>query len=120
MTVRRKKLGKKGEEEAYKYLNSIGYKVICRNYTCTIGEIDLVALDEEAIVFVEVRSHSSTEYGLPQESVTMRKQHKLRKLAWHYLIAHGKTDSSCRFDVIGILFDIEGGVSRLDHIVNAF
>ncbi len=120
MTVRRKRLGKKGEEEAAGYLKKIGYRVICRNYTCAIGEIDLIALDKGVIVFVEVRSHSSAAYGLPQESVTKRKQHKLRQLAWHYLITHGKTDSSSRSDVIAIMFDMEDGVTRLVHITYAF
>ena len=55
MTVRRKRLGIKGEEEAFKYLKKIGYRVICRNYTCAIGEIDLIALDRGVIVLVEVR-----------------------------------------------------------------
>lgn len=120
MTVRRKRLGQKGEEAAARYLDQQGYRVLCRNYSCAIGEIDLVALDKGVIVFVEVRSHSSLKYGLPQESVTKHKQHKLRQLAWYYLIAHGKTESCCRFDVIGVLFDEEGAVSRLDHITNAF
>ncbi|MEG3071093.1 MAG: YraN family protein [Peptococcaceae bacterium] len=120
MTIWRKQLGKKGEDYAAEYLKGIGYEVICRNYTCGLGEIDLIAVDRRVTVFVEVRSHSTVKYGLPQESVTRRKQHKLRQVAWNYLIAHGKTDSSCRFDVIGILFDKHEGVGKLDHIINAF
>lgn len=120
MTVRRKRLGEKGEEAAARYLKKLGYSVLCRNYTCFIGEIDLIALDKGMLVFVEVRSRSSTVFGLPQESVTKRKQHKLRQLAWNYLLAEGKTGSCCRFDVIAVLFDGEGAVSSLDHITNAF
>lgn len=120
MTIWKKRLGKKGEDYAAEYLKGIGYKVICRNYTCGLGEIDLIAIDRRVTIFVEVRSHSSVKYGLPQESVTRRKQHKLRQVAWNYLIGHGKTDSSCRFDVIGILFDKNERVSKLEHIINAF
>lgn len=120
MTFQRKRLGQKGEDAAAQYLKKLGYSVLCRNYTCDIGEIDLIALDKGFIVFVEVRSRSGDSYGLAQESVTKRKQHKLRQLAWYYLQNERKTDSSCRFDVIAVLFDGEGTVRRLDHITNAF
>lgn len=120
MTFRRKRLGQKGEEAAACYLNQQGYSVLRRNYTCAMGEIDLIALDKGVLVFVEVRSRSSTGFGLAQESVTRRKQRKLRQLAWHYLIAQGKTSCRCRFDVIAVLFDGEGAVISLDHIINAF
>ena len=120
MTYRRKRLGQKGEAAAARYLEERGCRLLEKNYTCVLGEIDLIALDRGAIVFVEVRSRSSALFGLAQESVNKRKQHKLRQVAWNYLIAHGKTGSSCRFDVVAVLFDEEGAVSRLDHITNAF
>jgi len=120
MTIRRKLLGRQGEEAAAQYLEKKGYKILCRNYRCQLGEIDLVTLDGDILVFVEVRSRSGDIYGLAQESVTSRKQNKLRKLAWHYLKALGKTSSACRFDVVAILFDDESKVRRLEHIENAF
>jgi putative endonuclease len=120
MTYQRKQLGRQGEEAAEHYLKKKGYSVICRNYTCVIGEIDLIALDNGVLVFVEVRSRSSLCYGLAQESISKRKQHKLRQLAWYYLKAEGKTGISCRFDVIAVLFDGIGTIKNLDHITNAF
>lgn len=120
MTFQRKQLGLKGEEAAAQYLKKKGFSVLCRNYTCVIGEIDIIALDNGVIVFVEVRSRSGSGFGLAQESITKRKQHKLRQLAWYYLLAEGKTGSDCRFDVIAVLFDGEGGIKMLDHITNAF
>lgn len=120
MTIRRKRLGQKGEEAAAHYLKNQGFSILCRNYTCALGEIDLIALDKGVLVFVEVRSRSSASFGLPQESVFRRKQHKLRQLAWCYLKAEGKTGSSCRFDVIAVMFGEEGEVSSLEHITNAF
>lgn len=120
MTFQRKRLGSKGEEAAAQYLKKKGFSVLCRNYTCVIGEIDLIALDKGVIVFVEVRSRSGDVYGLAQESITKRKQHKLRQLASYYLLAEGKAGSDCRFDVIAILFEGEGGIKTLDHITNAF
>lgn len=120
MTIRRKRLGQKGEEAAAFYLKKQGFSILCRNYTCALGEIDLIAMDKGYLVFVEVRSRSSASFGLPQESVSRRKQHKLRQLAWSYLKAEGKTGSSCRFDVIAVMFGEEGEVSSLEHITNAF
>lgn len=120
MTIQRKLLGRQGEEAAARYLEKNGYRLLDRNYTCRLGEIDMVALDRDVMVFVEVRSRSGDAYGPAQESVTGRKQYKLKQLAWHYLKATGKTGESCRFDVIAVLFNREGGVKRLEHIENAF
>lgn len=120
MTVQRKLLGRRGEEAAVHYLEENGYRVLNKNYSCRFGEIDMVALDRETLVFVEVRSRSSEEFGLAQESVNVRKQLKLRKLAWQYLKAEGQTGRNCRFDVIAVLFDRDGKVKRIEHIENAF
>lgn len=120
MTIRRKLLGRQGEDAATQYLENNNYQVLCRNYSCRLGEIDIVACERDVIVFVEVRSRSSNDYGLPQESVTSRKKMKLRQLAWHYLKSVGKTNASCRFDVIAVLFNGEGRVKKLEHIENAF
>lgn len=120
MTIQRRILGRKGEEAAACYLEKHGYRVLSRNYTCRLGEIDLVALDRDILVFVEVRSRSGGGFGLAQESVTERKKIKLRRLAWHYLKAERKTGSGCRFDVIAVLFDRDGAIKRLEHIENAF
>ena len=120
MTIRRKLLGQRGEDAATDYLKKNGYQLLCRNYTCRLGEIDIIACEREVIVFVEVRSRSSDDYGLPQESITSRKKMKLRQLAWHYLKTVGKTSAGCRFDVIAILFDGDVRVKKLEHIENAF
>lgn len=120
MTIHRKQLGFKGEEAALRYLENNGYRILSRNYSCSLGEIDMVAMDGEVLVFVEVRSRSGTDFGLAQESITSRKQSRLRQLAWYYLKTEGRTGSDCRFDVIAILFDGEGKVEKLEHIENAF
>ncbi|MDI9447006.1 MAG: YraN family protein [Pelotomaculaceae bacterium] len=120
MTIQRKKLGRQGEDAAACYLEKNGYTLLRRNYTCRLGEIDIVAMDRDVLVFVEVRSRSSENYGLAQESVTVRKKLKLRQLAWQYLKAAGETDRSCRFDVVAVLFNREGRVKRLEHIEDAF
>ncbi|OPY58193.1 MAG: hypothetical protein A4E55_01088 [Pelotomaculum sp. PtaU1.Bin035] len=120
MTIQRKLLGRQGEETAAQYLEKNGYSILCKNYRCRFGEIDVVAMDGDILVFVEVRSNSGDQFGLAEESITGRKQGKLRKLAWQYLKKAGKTNCECRFDVIAILFDGESKVKRLEHIENAF
>jgi len=120
MTIRRKQLGRRGEEVAARHLEEKGYRILNRNYCCRIGEIDLIVRDGDMLVFVEVRSRSSNNYGSAQESITARKQMKLRQLAWQYLKAQARTGENCRFDVIAVLFDCDGKVKRLEHIENAF
>lgn len=120
MTIQRKVLGMRGEEAAARHLEKNGYRMLSRNYRCRLGEIDIVALDRDVLVFVEVRSRSSNEYGLAQESVGGRKQFKLRQLAWYYLKAEGIDGRDCRFDVIAVLFDKNGRMKSLEHFENAF
>ncbi|OPZ74704.1 MAG: hypothetical protein BWY80_00482 [Firmicutes bacterium ADurb.Bin456] len=120
MTIERKRLGRQGEDAAARYLESNGYVLLHRNYSSRLGEIDIVATDRDVLVFVEVRSRSSDDYGLAQESITGRKKLKLRQLAWQFIKAEGKTERNYRFDVVAILFDREGKLKRLDHIENAF
>lgn len=107
-------LGKQGESIAKEYLENNGYKVLKTNYTTKLGEIDIVAKQDEVIVFVEVKSRSNTKFGLPRESVTPYKQNKIRTVAMAYLKQFNLLNRSVRFDVIEILdFNVE-------HIIDAF
>jgi putative endonuclease len=120
MTLRRKLLGRQGEDAATNYLKKNNYQILCRNYTCKLGEIDIVARERDFIVFVEVRSRSSEDFGLPQETINRRKKMKLRNLARYYLKETGKSDENCRFDIIALVLEEGGNVKRLEHIENAF
>lgn len=106
--------GTGGEDMAVKYLLSKGYKILARNYTTKIGELDIVAKDKGTIVFVEVKTRKSDFFGLPREAVTYTKQRKIRMVATQYLKVHGGINQACRFDVIDIL----GG--EISHIENCF
>lgn len=99
-----KLLGKQGEEFAARYLEAHGYRVRERNFSCRLGEIDLVAEDGGVLVFVEVKARQGYRYGLPQEAVTPAKQARLRKLAQYYLLTHGGSERPCRFDVLALSF----------------
>lgn len=99
----RKVLGARGEDLAVKYLKKKGYKVIERNYRCQWGEIDLVAREGDTLVFVEIKSRSSSGFGLPQDAVDRFKQGKLIEVARAYLAERRLTeDITMRFDVVAV------------------
>ena len=95
-------IGKKGELLAQEHLKEMGYKIIDVNYRCQLGEIDIIAYKDSYIVFIEVKTRNSNNYGLPYESVSIIKQEKIRKVALYYLKANNMFQKDCRFDVVSI------------------
>ena len=116
--VTRQDKGKRGELLAAEYLKQHGLKVVAQNFRCPIGEIDLIGRDGKTIVFVEVRSRSTANFGTPQESISLSKQRKLTHLAQWYLKKQGLEREPARFDVIAIIW--RDGMPDLTWIVNAF
>ncbi len=111
--------GELAERLAEKHLRSQGLKTVARNYRCRAGEIDLVMLDREAIVFTEVRYRASTLFGTPDESIDFNKQTKLVKCANHYLMTHQQDrDRACRFDVVLLSGPLDD--ASLEWIIDAF
>ena len=108
------RLGILGEKQAKDFLIKNKYKIIKTNYTCPVGEIDIIAKQKDVIVFAEVKTRTSAKFGLPRESVTPFKQNKIRSVATCYLKENMLLNSPVRFDVIDIL---EGNIT---HIPNAF
>lgn len=91
--------GLSAENRALEYLKARGMKLVTRNYACKAGEVDLIMLDKETLVFVEVRFRSQSQHGSAAESITTRKQNKIRKAANHFLALHSKHQHRlCRFD----------------------
>lgn len=103
---------------AERFLRRQRYAIIERNYRCPLGEIDLIALDGQVVVFVEVRSRTGTEFGSPLESVNRRKQEQIIKVALHFLSRHHLHAREARFDVIGVKW--EGQEPEIEHLKNAF
>jgi len=99
----KKVLGKRGEEIAIEFLKRKGYKLIERNYRSRLGEVDIVAREKEDLVFIEVKTRRSVNFGLPEEAVSYRKRYRLTRLALGYLAHHKLNEVNCRFDVVGIL-----------------
>ena len=110
----KKFLGRAGEVMACKFLKKKGFSILKTNYKTHFGEIDIIAQDEDAIVFIEVKTRTDDDFGSPSEAVTRKKQEKYYKVASEYLQREKKLDSICRFDVI----EIEDG--QINHIIDAF
>ncbi len=110
------------EREAGAYLESLGYRVLEYNYRCRQGEIDIVAMDGDCLVFCEVKYRSDASKGMPEEAVDGRKQRVLSKCALYYMTVHGLAHVPCRFDVVGILGSVkkEGQASQMKLYKNAF
>jgi putative endonuclease len=112
-------LGQMGEKTALKYLKRNKFEIVKKGFRLYRGEIDLIARDGETLVFVEVKSRSEGALGLPEESVDIRKQRQIRKIAEGYLVLNDIDNVECRFDVISIVFDEKGSFS-LAHYKDAF
>ncbi len=96
--------GNQGEILACEYLKKIGYKILERNYRIRGGEIDIVAKDNQVLVFVEVKTRWSHEYGLPSESMTPWKIKYLLKTARFYIQKIGWGDREYRLDFVAVDF----------------
>ena len=107
-------MGRAGEKRAVDFLKKNGFKILKTNYKTVVGEIDIIAEEKGVIVFIEVKTRTSDNFGAPSEAVDKRKQEKYYKTATYFLQKEKKTDSECRFDVV----EIENG--QINHIFNAF
>jgi putative endonuclease len=112
-------LGRRGEEIALEYLRRKGFRIVSRGFRLFHGEIDIIAWDGETLVFVEVKTRATTEFGLPEEAVTPAKQVQIRKIARGYLVTSGLGEPDCRFDVLAILVP-EGEDPAITHYPDAF
>lgn len=112
-------IGERGELRAAEYLQNKGFYILERNYRTRRGEIDLICADDRYLVFVEVKTRSSTSFGMPCEAVTSVKQRKLVLAAQQWLYNH-PTELQPRFDVVEILVSPDRSTCRIRHIPDAF
>lgn len=113
------KKGKEGEKIACNYLIERGYKILEKNYHYGHGEIDIIAKDRDTLVFVEVKYRKSLEYGMPEDSITRKKQLQIRKIAEAYLYQNKIENQSCRIDVISILH-LQNENPVVNHYIDVF
>jgi len=112
-------LGRWGERQARLYLENKGYTIIGQNFRCSAGEIDIIAKDGEWIVFIEVKTRRSNNYGYPVEAVNSRKRMKYIQTALYYLKKHQLLDKAYRFDIVEVQVGKQGN-HVTNHIINAF
>lgn len=112
-------LGKKGEKIALRYLKKSGFEIIECGFRALRGEIDIIAKEKETIVFVEVKTRRSNEFGSPLEAIDLNKQKQIKKIAAVYISKKYRKFIPCRFDVIGIMVEKKGDY-KISHIKNAF
>lgn len=118
MSDSRRRLGQWGESVAELHLKDKGLQVLERNWRCQLGEIDIIALDDNEYVFVEVKTRKGRQMGLPEEGLTEKKARKLIDLAKRYLADHD-LDPDWRVDLVAIELDNDGKLLRCEHIANA-
>ncbi len=113
--------GETAEQDACQYLIGQKLKLVCKNYRCCFGEIDLIMQDQQSLVFVEVRYRKHSQFGGGAESITTAKQRKLIKTASHYLQkTSGSNQLAARFDVISMSPGNKSQQSKIDWIKDAF
>lgn len=107
--------GKTGEDIATEYLLKNGYKILERNFYCKTGEIDIIALCKNYLVFVEVKTRTNNLYGTPSEAVTKKKLESLYRTARYYVYTRNLQKEFIRFDAIEVY--LSGEKYEINHIL---
>jgi putative endonuclease len=118
MTNATRAVGAYGERLAARHLADAGMVILERNWRCRFGEIDIVAMDGDVIVFCEVKTRRGGRFGAPVDAVVASKARRLRRLAAEWLATAG-TAAEVRFDVVSVVAPA-GGAVRLEHLRDAF
>ena len=118
MLNRQQNFGKKSESIAVRHLKKHGYKILEQNYRTKLGEIDIIAKDNNTLVFVEVKSRSSYRFGNPKWAVTYKKQRKISMVDLLYIKSTKQSNVKSRFDVVAICSAKDK--PRIEIIKNAF
>src|SRR5690242_11125302 len=114
----RQTLGKAGEDIACDVLRRRGYEILARRYRTRYGEIDIVAVHQGVLVFVEVKARRGDAFGSGAEAVTVWKQRRIAQMAADYVVRRRLQERPCRFDVVAVTMG--EGEPRVDVIPDAF
>lgn len=119
MIMLKRTIGDKGEDFTVKYLRKNHYKILERNYSGKFGEIDIICANREYICFVEVKTRAANSFGRPAEYVSIHKQRRIIRTAYHYLANNKVSNKMYRFDIAEVTYD-DKGVFSINYIENAF
>ena len=127
MTDPRRRLGARGEDLAVRHLEARGFEVVERNFRTRYGELDVIARDERALVFCEVKTRivrlATRDVLGPFAAIGVRKQRQVRAMAREWLgqgRLEGPRPPELRFDAIGVSFDAQGRLLSIEHLAGAF
>jgi len=112
-------IGQAGERIASNYLQSLGYKIIQKNFSCTFGEIDLIAKFKDELIIVEVKTRTSNLYGSPATAITPHKKNNIFKVAQYYLIKNKLESNFVRIDAIEVFIDCNNNY-KINHLKQIF
>jgi putative endonuclease len=120
MTRETQDLGAAGECAAVRYLVKQGMAMLDRNWRGASGEVDVIARDGDALVFVEVKTRRSRRFGQPVEAIVPAKVRRMRRLAAQWLAVSRVRPREVRFDVVSVLPQRDGEPPRIEHLRAAF
>lgn len=112
-------IGSRGEKIAVDFLKKKGLQILAKNYRFKKKEIDIIAKDKDTICFIEVKTRTTKEFGLPEEAIMNRKMRNLINLALSYMKRYNFVDYNIRFDVVSIYF-LKNNKPKIDYFKNAF
>ncbi|MBN1592222.1 MAG: YraN family protein [Candidatus Coatesbacteria bacterium] len=116
-----KPIGESGESLAAEFLRGKGLEILALNYWTKAGEIDIIAKDGETLVFVEVKTRSTTHVAHPEQAVTRKKQQTMNRVAESYMKRNGLLHKvNARFDIVGVVKDESGALTVEKHAKRAF
>ena len=118
LPISKQQFGIDGEKEAAQFLKKSGFKILVPRYRCRFGEVDLVARERETLVFVEVKTRRSRDFGEPAQAVTLKKQQHISRVALDYLRQLKNPKIPVRFDIVEVISS--GEDTECQHIRDAF
>lgn len=113
-------LGERGERAAARFLRRTGYHIVARHHRERFGEIDLIATDGQAIIFVEVKTRRSGQYDHPAEAVNRQKQRRVTRAAMAYMKRHHLLNTAARFDIVAVTWPDHVRRPSIEHFPGAF
>ena len=111
-------LGREGEDQAVRLLSSLGFTILTRNYSCRLGEVDIICRHQGVLVFVEVKTRAQGSLGTGTDAVDRGKRARIAKACADYLSVNGLWDKPCRFDVVSVVR--QGDKLLAEHYPDAF
>lgn len=120
MKTYNKLIGTYGEDICSKELKNCGYKILEKNFRCRTGEIDIIAMKDNILSFIEIKSRFSTSYGNPCEAVTYFKMNKIIQTANYYIFKKNYFNINIRFDIMEVSLNYNDNTYKINFIKDAF